>query len=85
MLDSKHMVIVTEDGEEIEVEIVLTFSTPDTNKQFVLIADPEDEDAVLPFIYTDNGELEEVSDPDELRMCEEVLGAFDAEETDDDL
>ncbi len=85
MLDANHMVIVNEDGEEIEVEVLLTFEPDDSNKRFVLIVDPENEDNVFPFIYNENGELEEVSDPDEMRMCEEVLNTFMAEETDDDL
>ena len=84
MLDANHMVIVNEDGEEIEVEVLLTFEPDDSNKRFVLIVDPENEDNVFPFIYTENGELEEVSDPEELDMCAEVLNTFYAEETGDE-
>ena len=79
MLDEKHMVIVNEEGEEIEVEIILTFENPEGTKNFVLIADPDDPDTVYPFLYTDEGDLEEVTDPDDFAMCEEVYSAFDTE------
>lgn len=84
MIDQKHMVIVNEDGQEIEVEIILTFASPDGKKQFVLIADPEDSSTVYPFQYNDDGEMEEVTDPDDFNMCQEVCGAYFAEETEDD-
>ncbi|MDO4414752.1 MAG: DUF1292 domain-containing protein [Erysipelotrichaceae bacterium] len=82
MLDSKHMVIVNQDGEETEVEVLLTFDSPDGTKQFVLISDPNDEEEnVYAFIYTDDGEMEEVTDPEDFRMCEEVYSAFTDEES----
>lgn len=85
MLDANHMVIVNEDGEETEVEVLLTFEPDNSKKRFVLIVDPENEDNVFPFTYNENGELEEVTDPDELEMCEEVLNTFLGEESDDEL
>lgn len=86
MLDSKHMIVVNADGQETEVEVILTFDSPDGKKQFVLISDPSDpEENVYAFTYTDSGEMEEVTDPDELNMCEEVLSAFSDEDSDDEL
>ncbi len=85
MIDAKHMTIVNADGQEIEVEIILTFDSPDGKKQFVLISDPSDEEEnVYAFTYTDDGEMEEVTDPEEFRMCEEVYSAFSDQEGDDE-
>ncbi len=77
MLDSNKMTIINDDGQETEVDILLTFDSPDGKRRFVLIADPEDpEESVYPFLYTEDGQLEEVTDPEDFRMCEEVLSAF---------
>ena len=68
MLDSKHMIIINEDGQETEVNILLTFDSPDGKKKFVLISDPEDpEENVYAFQYNDEGGLEEVSDPEDFK------------------
>lgn len=85
MLDSKHMIIINEDGQETEVNILLTFDSPDGKKKFVLISDPEDpEENVYAFQYNDEGGLEEVNDPEDFSMCEEVLSAFMDEENTDE-
>jgi len=44
MLDANHMVIVNEDGEEVEVEVLLTFEAEGSDKRYVLIVDPENEE-----------------------------------------
>ncbi|MBQ7991884.1 MAG: DUF1292 domain-containing protein [Solobacterium sp.] len=85
MLDSKHMIVVNEDGQETEVDILLTFDSPDGTKKFVLISDPKDpEENVYAFLYNDEGGMEEVTDPDDFKMCQEVLSAFMDEEDADE-
>lgn len=82
MLDSKTMQLTDEEGNDFEVEIVLTFDSPE-GKHFVLFKDPADpEENVYPYSYDEDGNMDVVSDEKELEMCEEVLGAFEAEEGD---
>ena len=85
MLDSKHMIVVNEECQEKEVDILLTFDSPDGTKKFVLITDPDDpEENVYAFLYDEEGGMEEVSDPQDFKMCQEVLSAFmDEEEADE--
>lgn len=75
------MTIVNEDGVEIEVEVIMTFTSPDGEKNFVLIGDPDDPDVVYPFTYTEDGEMEEVTDPDDFELCSEVYNAYFGEES----
>ena len=80
MLDSKHMIVINADGEETEVDILLTFDSPYDDRKFVLIQDPKDPDEnVFAFIYSDDGEMEEVTDEEDMAMCREVLSAFDSD------
>ncbi|MBO7703925.1 MAG: DUF1292 domain-containing protein [Solobacterium sp.] len=74
------IVLTDENGQETEMEIVLTIDNEETGRRFVLIkgTDPEDED-VYPFAYDDNGNLDALSDPEEIEMCSEVLLAFEKE------
>lgn len=80
---SNTMTITDENGVEREVEIVLTFDDPN-GKSFVLFTDPEDaEGNVFAYTYSEDGDLDEVSE-EEWDMCQEVLGAFLDEENEDE-
>ncbi|MGN1390238.1 MAG: DUF1292 domain-containing protein [Bulleidia sp.] len=81
--DDKRLFLTDEDGIEHEMEIVLTFDRSET-RHFVLFTDPEDESGtVYAYSYEADGTMEEVTDPEEIEMCEEVLGAFQKEEEED--
>ena len=75
------MTIVNEDGVEKQVEILMTFSSPDGKKDFVLIGDPDEPDVAYPFTYTEDGEMEEVTDPEDFELCSEVYYAYFGEES----
>lgn len=71
-------IILTDDsGQEVVMEIVLTFDNEKTGRKFVLVTskDPEDED-VIPFVYDEDGNIEPVTDENEFNDCREVLEAF---------
>jgi len=51
------MTIIDDEGNERNVEILLTFENEETGKQYVLFSDPDDEDSVYAYTYTDDGEL----------------------------
>ncbi len=76
MSETNKMVITDENGVEREVEILFTFDGTN-GKRFVLFTDPQNEDAgVFAYAYDEDGNMEAVENPEELEMCEEVLGAF---------
>lgn len=77
-MDETNKIILEDDfGEEHEMEIVLTFDDEANQKSFVLFTDPNDtEGNVYAYSYDEDGNMDEVTDPEEIEMCEEVLGAF---------
>lgn len=82
MMDENTMTITDENGLERQVEILLTFDD-NNGKSFVLFTDPEEEEGnVYAYSYTEDGEMDEVTE-EEWEMCQEVLGAFIEEEDHD--
>ncbi len=76
MLDNK-IVVVNDDGQEVEMEILFTFESDEFARQYVLYLDPEDESGeVFTSAFTDEGELLEISDEKEWEMIEEVFASF---------
>ena len=74
------LILTDENGQETEMEIVLTFDDEEHDRKYVLVKYPsKDEDDVFAFAYDDEGNLEPVEDPEEFEMCQEVLGAFEEE------
>ncbi|MEE3486611.1 MAG: RHS repeat domain-containing protein [Bulleidia sp.] len=81
MDDTNRLILTDDSGQEHEMEIVLTFDNEDETRHFVLFTDPEDEEGnVYAYSYDEDGNMDEVTDPQELEMCEEVLGAFQKED-----
>lgn len=84
-MDMNRMIITDENGQEKEVEIILTFEDDNTGKNFVLFADPNDEEGnVYAYTYDEDGNLNEVEDEADWNMCAEVLGAFQSEDDDNE-
>ncbi|MBQ1531591.1 MAG: DUF1292 domain-containing protein [Solobacterium sp.] len=82
-MDNTQLTIIDENGNEYVMQILLTFDD-DKNNHFVLVYDPEDEEGnVYAYLYDDEGNLNEVEDPDMVEMCAEVLSAFEEEEEPD--
>ena len=78
------MTITDDSGQEREVEILLTFES-DEGKKFVLFTDPADTlGRVYAYTYNEDGEMNEVTDENEWQMCEEGLGAFMDEVSEDE-
>ena len=81
MLDSKTLYIKDENGKEVAMDILFTFENEQTNKQYVLFMDPNDETGeVFASRYDDEGNLLPIETDEEWEMVEEVLGAFDEED-----
>ncbi len=79
-MDDKTLWITNDEGKEFEAEILFTFQNEETGKNYVILTDPKDEDSpAYAYEYTEEGDLNEISD-EEMEMCEEVLNAFLDEE-----
>lgn len=77
MKDSKVMIITDENGQEKEVEIILTFEDDKNKKSYVLFTDVNANDGnVYAYSYDEDGNMNEITDEAEWEMCQEVLGAF---------
>ncbi|MBR2845576.1 MAG: DUF1292 domain-containing protein [Solobacterium sp.] len=82
-MDETQLTIIDDNGQEYVMQILLTFDD-DKNNHFVLVYDPEDEEGnVYAYLYDEEGNLNEVEDPDMVEMCAEVLSAFEEEEEPD--
>lgn len=81
MLETNTLFVRDESGKEVEMEILFTFEDEATKKKYVVFEDPNDEDGeVFASAYDDEGNLLPVETDSEWQMIEEVLGAFSAEE-----
>lgn len=77
MLEENKIVVVDENEKEIEMEILFTFENDEFKRKYVLYVNPKDETGeVFVSVYTDEGELLEISDEKEWEMIEEVFEAF---------
>lgn len=81
MLETNTLFVRDESGKEVEMEILFTFEDEATKKKYVVFEDPNDEDGeVFASAYDDEGNLLPVETDSEWQMIEEVLGAFSAED-----
>jgi uncharacterized protein YrzB (UPF0473 family) len=79
MMDEANTLFITDDeGNEKAYTILFTFSVDETGKQYVVVQDPEDEEEVYGFSYTEDGELAPLEE-DEYPLVAEVLEAWDGE------
>lgn len=85
-MNQEKIIVIDENNQEIEMEVLFTFDSEDTNKQYVLYFNPENEDGeVFASSYTDDGELLPIEDDKEWDMITEVFETFmstDEEEQD---
>ena len=77
MEDTKIMTITDENGQEKEVEIILTFEDDKNKKKSVLFTEANTDDGnVYAYSYDEDGNMIDIEDEEECNMCQEVLGAF---------
>jgi len=84
-MEDKLFTVIDEKGNEIEYEVVLTFTNPDNNKSYVVYKLPGDEnEEVFASLYDENnkegGDLQPIETEEEWDMLDEVLNAFLEEE-----
>ena len=78
MDDAAVIVIADDEGNEKAYQILFTFENEENGNQYVVVQDPDDEEEVYGFRYSDDGELA-LLDEEETAMVEEVLDAWDGE------
>ncbi|MBR3841229.1 MAG: DUF1292 domain-containing protein [Erysipelotrichales bacterium] len=77
MNETNRLIVVDDNGNEIEMEIIFTFVDDSKNKQYVLYTNPAEEDGeVFASSYDDEGNLYPIEDEKEWEMVEEVFGAY---------
>lgn len=76
-MNEDKIVVINEDGTEIEMDVLFTFDSDETNKQYVLYYDATKEDGeVYVSSYTAEGELLAITDEKEWDMINEVFETF---------
>ena len=77
MNETNRLIVVDDNGNEVEMEIIFTFVDDSKNKQYVLYTNPAEEDGeVFASSYDDEGNLYPIEDEKEWEMVEEVFGAY---------
>lgn len=80
-MDEDRIVIVDDDGHEVEYEVLFTFENDENGKKYVLYFDDTlEEPQVYSSIYDDDGHLYPVDSLEDWDMIEEVFNAFVSEE-----
>ena len=75
--EDRKLVVVDEEGKEIEMEIILTFD--DKGKNYVVYYDPNDKSEETPIyasIYDEEGRLYPVETDEEWSMIDEVVNCY---------
>jgi len=79
-MDNK--IFITDDsGKEVELNLLFTFDNDDKN--YAVCYEGNNEDELMAFVYEENGNMYAVDDEDELAMIQEVIDAFDKENSDE--
>lgn len=82
-MDENIIVITDDNGQETEYEILFTFDNEENGNSYVVYFDPrEEEPQAQASIYTDDGQLLAIEDPEEWEMIEEVFQSFVAQDED---
>ena len=83
-MDEKRIIVTDEDGNLVEYDIILTFTSPETNKDYVVYQVPGEEEEVLAAVYEETSDTEgtllEIETEEEFQMIQDVLDAFLKEE-----
>ena len=72
----KQITIIDEEGKEHLMQVLFTYDNDERKTSYVFFYSEENPDEVFAMRYKDNGELEDIEDPDEYAEVEEVFNAF---------
>lgn len=71
------IIIVDDDGNEIEMKIYFTFDYAD--KQYVVVYEENSDDIYYAFTYDEDRNIFPVDDEEELAIIDEVISAYEEE------
>ena len=72
----KQITVIDSEGKEHLMQILFTYDNEERKTSYVFFYSEENPDEVFAMRYKDNGELEEIEDPDEYAEVEEVFNAY---------
>ncbi len=76
-MDENKIIVVDDQGKELEMTILFTFRDDKRKKDYVVYYNPKDEDGdTYASIYDNDGHLFPIESDDEWDMIEEVLASF---------
>ena len=76
MEKDNQITIIDEKGNEHLMQVLFTYDHEERKTSYVFFFEENNPDEVMVMRYKDNGELEEIDDPDEYAEVEEVFNAF---------
>ncbi|MCD7894637.1 MAG: DUF1292 domain-containing protein [Erysipelotrichaceae bacterium] len=80
-MDSDRIAIIDEEGKEKEYTVLFTFESEETNKNYVLYYDEnEEEPEVMTSVFDEDGNLYPVESETEWDMIEAVFEAFTSDD-----
>lgn len=80
-MDERTLQIQDENGNQKEMEIILTFDSDELKKSFVIFTDPSiDDGEVYAMSYDEEGNLYALESDEEFNIVSEVFEAFQNEE-----
>ena len=74
--ENQKITIVDEQGNEHLMTVLFTYDNEERKVSYVFFYSEDNPDEVFAMRYKDNGELEEIEDPDEYAEVEEVFNAY---------
>ncbi len=77
ILNDNEIQIIDDEGNEYLYNILFTYENEERGCQYVFIYDKANPSDVYVMKYSDNGELFEVTDEEELEEADEVLAAYE--------
>lgn len=77
ILNDNEIKIIDEEGNEYLYNILFTYENEERGCKYVFIYDKVNPSDVYVMKYSDNGELFEVTDEEELEEADEVLAAYE--------
>ena len=76
-MDKEKSIIITDsEGKEHLMEILFTYDNEERNASYVFFFDPSNPEEIIAMRYTEDGELEEITDDEEYEEVEEVFNAY---------
>ena len=76
MEKDNQITIIDEKGNEHLMQVLFTYDHEERKTSYVFFYEENNPDEVMVMRYKDNGELEEIDDPDEYAEVEQVFNAF---------